>query len=426
MDDLILVSVDDHVVEPPDVFEKHLPAKYQEFAPKLEERDDGTLAWRYYEHEITNVGLNAVAGRPREEYGIEPTRLDEMRAGCWNVDERIKDMDAGGLLGSLCFPSMPGFAGRIFMSANDDDIASAMVKAYNDWHVHEWCGRHPGRFIPLGIPMIWSAEETAKEVHRLADLGCHAITFPENPEPLGQPTLHDPYWDPFWRACEERGTVICMHIGSSSKLAMTTPDAPIDVLITLQPMTIVQAAADLVWSRIFKEFPNIKIALSEGGIGWVPYFLDRIERTYDMHHNWTGQDLGGLRPTERFLQNVLLCFISDPVGLRLVDTIGSKNISWEMDYPHSDSCWPTGPEDLHRDMTAAGLSDADIDNITHQTAMRWFSYDPFQHIAREDASVGALRKRAAGHDIAIRSMGRGRMESETLNIAELQKTASGR
>jgi predicted TIM-barrel fold metal-dependent hydrolase len=426
LDDLILVSVDDHVVEPPDVFEKHLPAKYQEFAPKLKEREDGTLAWYYYEHEITNVGLNAVAGRPKEEYGIEPTRLDEMRKGCWDVDERIKDMNAGGLLGSLCFPSMPGFAGRIFKSADDDDIAAAMVKAYNDWHVYEWCGAHPGRFIPLGLPMIWSAEETAKEVHRLADMGCHAITFPENPAPLDAPSLHDPYWDPFWRAAEERGTVICMHIGSSSKLAMTTPDAPVDVLITLQPMNIVQAAADIVWSRVLKEFPNIKIALSEGGIGWVPYFLDRIERTYDMHHNWTGQDLGDLTPTELFLRNVLLCFISDPVGLRLVDAIGSENIAWEMDYPHSDSCWPTGPEDLDRDLSAAGLGDSDIGNITHRTAMHWFQYDPFQHIAKEDATVAALRKRAEGHDIAIRSMGRGRMEAEAPNIGELSKTATGR
>jgi predicted TIM-barrel fold metal-dependent hydrolase len=425
-DDLILVSVDDHVVEPPDVFAGHLPAKYREFAPTLREREDGTLAWYYYEHEITNVGLNAVAGRPREEYGIEPTRLDEMRRGCWDVDERIKDMNAGGVLGSLCFPSMPGFSGRIFASAKDDDIAGAMVRAYNDWHVHEWCGRHPGRFIPLGLPMIWSAEQTAAEVHRLADLGCHAVTFPENPAPLGQPTLHDPYWDPFWRACEERGTVICMHIGSSSQLATTTPDAPVDVLITLQPMTIVQAAADLVWSRVLKEFPDIKIALSEGGIGWVPYFLDRIERTYDMHRHWTGQDLGELTPTERFLENVLLCFISDPVGVQLVDRIGSSNVCWEMDYPHSDSSWPNGPEDIAADITAAGLDADEIDDITHRTAMRWFAYEPFQHVARGEATVGALRAQAAGHDIAIRSMGRGRLGAAALDIGEMSKLATGR
>lgn len=426
-DDMILVSVDDHVIEPPDVFENHLADKYKEHAPKFITKDDGTSAWVYYDQQVANVGLNAVAGRPKEEYGIEPTRMDEMRKGCWDVDERVMDMNAGGVLGSLCFPSMPGFAGRIFTAAHDDEIARAMVTAYNDWHVYDWCGKHPGRFIPLGIPMIWSAEETAKEVHRLADMGCHAITFPENPEPLGQPSLHDPYWDPFWRACEERGTVICMHIGSSSKLAITTPDAPIDVLITLQPMNIVMAAADIVWSRVLKEFPNIKIALSEGGIGWVPYFLDRIERTYDMHHNWTGQDLGGLRPTERFLENVLLCFISDPVGLQLIDRIGADNVTWEMDYPHSDSSWPNGPEDLERDVTDAGLSDEVINKITHETAMDWFQYDPFEHIARADATVGALRKRADGHDVSIRSMGRGAFSDQTgTTMAELAKTAEGR
>ena len=257
-------------------------------------------------------------------------------------------------------------------------------------------------------------------------MGCHAITFPENPEPLGQPTLHDPYWDPFWRACEERGTVICMHIGSSSKLAMTTADAPVDVLITLQPMTIVQAAADLVWSRVLKEFPNIKIALSEGGIGWVPYFLDRIERTYDMHHHWTGQDLGDLTPTERFLQNVLLCFISDPVGVGLVDKIGSDNVAWEMDYPHSDSAWPNGPEDLARDITSAGLGADDVANITHRTAMRWFDYRPFDHIVPELATVAALREQAAGHDISIRSMGRGSFGVADLDIGEMSKMADGR
>ena len=218
-----------------------------------------------------------------------------------------------------------------------------------------------------------------------------------------------------------------MHIGSSSKLAMTTPDAPIDVLITLQPMTIVQAAADLVWSRVLKEFPNIKIALSEGGIGWVPYFLDRIERTYDMHHHWTGQDLGDLTPTERFLQNVLLCFISDPGG-RARSSTGSarQNVCWEMDYPHSDSAWPTGPEDIYRDITAAGLTDDDIDNITHRTAMRWFDYDPFAHIPK-DAGDGR-RPAEAGRGPRHRHPldGPGPHRHRALNIGEMSKPATGR
>ena len=219
-----------------------------------------------------------------------------------------------------------------------------------------------------------------------------------------------------------------MHIGSSSKLAMTTPDAPIDVLITLQPMTIVQAAADLVWSRVLKEFPNIKIALSEGGIGWVPYFLDRIERTYDMHHHWTGQDLGDLTPTERFLQNVLLCFISDPVGLRLVDRIGSRERQLGDGLPALRFVrGPPGPRTSLATSRAAGLSDADIDNITHRTAMRWFDYDPFQHIARG----GGDRRRApqAGRGPRHRHPfdGPGPHRSPRHSTSrELSKTATGR
>jgi hypothetical protein len=97
-----------------------------------------------------------------------------------------------------------------------------------------------------------------------------------------------------------------------------------------------------------------------------------------------------------------------------------------MDYPHSDSSWPTGPEDLHHDITAASLGDADINNITHRTAMRWFDYDPFRHIPMEEANVAALRKQAAGHDIAIRSMGRGRMETEPLDLGGMAEMAKGR
>ena len=113
-DDMILISVDDHTVEPPDMFKNHLPKKYVDDAPRLVHNDDGSDCWQFRDTVIPNVALNAVAGRPKEEYGIEPQGLDEIRPGCYNVDERIKDMNAGGILASICFPSFPGFAGRLF------------------------------------------------------------------------------------------------------------------------------------------------------------------------------------------------------------------------------------------------------------------------------------------------------------------------
>jgi predicted TIM-barrel fold metal-dependent hydrolase len=406
-DDLIMVSVDDHLVEPPEMF-ANAPAKYRDQMPKVVRKENGADVWVFNGAEIPNIGLNAVAGRPKEEYGIEPTAFDEMRPGCWDVAERVKDMDAGGVLGSMCFPSFPGFSARLFAAADDKDMALAVLKAYNDWHVDEWCGAAPGRFIPMGLPVLWDAELAAAEVRRLAEKGVHSLTFTENPYTLGLPSFHSDSWDPLWKALTDTETVLSIHLGSSGQLAFTAPDAPMDVLITLQPMNICTAAADLLWSRIPKQFPDIKIALSEGGTGWIPYFLDRIDRTYDMHHLWTGQDFGDLKPSDVFRRHFLTCFISDPVGVQTRDLIGIDNIAWECDYPHSDSSWPLAPEELAE--VSVDVSDEDLDKISYQNALRWYSYDPFAHVPEEEATVGALRARAAGHDVAIRSYDKGRFE----------------
>jgi predicted TIM-barrel fold metal-dependent hydrolase len=401
---MILVSVDDHVVEPPDMFAQHLPAKWKDAAPRVEHRDDGTDVWVYEATVIPNIGLNAVAGRPKDEYGIEPTSFDEIRPGCFDIHERIQDMNAAGVLGSMNFPSYPGFAGRLFAASSDLGAGLAILKAYNDWHVDEWCGTYPGRMIPLALPVLWDPDLAAEEVRRVAAKGCHAVTFSENPECLGFPSLHNPHWDPFWTACSDTGTVVCMHIGSSGRLAITAQDAPVDVMITLQPMNIVQCAADLLWSPVLRKYPDLRFALSEGGIGWIPYFLDRVDRTYEQHHLWTGQDFGDTRPSQLFQERIITCFIDDPVGVVTRHFTGIDTITWECDYPHSDSTWPYPGEQLQKALH--GVPDDEIDQITHRNAMRHFRFDPFAVRPRERCTVGALRAESAGRDVEARARGK--------------------
>jgi predicted TIM-barrel fold metal-dependent hydrolase len=403
LDDMIIVSVDDHVVEPPDLFERHLPAKYADIAPHIVHKDNGTDVWQFEGMEVPNIGLNAVAGRPKDEYGIDPTSFEEIRDGCFDVEKRVMDMNANGLLGSLNFPSLPGFAGRLFGALDDKDTSVVLTQAYNDWHIDDWCGYAPERFIPLAVPMIWDPVATAAEIRRVAKKGCHAITFPENPEPLGLPSLHSDHWDPVWQACSDTGTIVCMHIGSSGKLVMTAADAPIDVMIVLQPMNIVQCAADLIHSPVFKKFPDMQVALSEGGIGWIPYFLERLDHSYNVHKSWTGSDFGKQLPSEVFMEHVVLCYISDGVGVKLARDIGVDRITVEVDYPHSDTIWPEAPERLKAEFDQTDLTDAEINKITHENSMGFFQYDPFSVRPREQCTVGALRAEAAGWDVSPKS-----------------------
>jgi predicted TIM-barrel fold metal-dependent hydrolase len=404
IDDLILISVDDHVVEPPDMFDGHIPDRYKDDAPKVVTKDDGTDAWVFEGQEATNVGLNAVAGRPPDEYGVEPTRFSEMRPGCWDVRERIRDMNANGVLASMNFPSYPQFCGQYFARAQDKDLALAVLRAYNDWHIDTWCGAEPGRMIPLALPPIWDPALMADEVRRVAKKGCHAVTFSENPERLGYPSLHNEHWDPFWQACSEENTVVCLHIGSSSQVVITSLDAPVDTMITLQPMNIVQAAADLIWSRALRAFPDLTFALSEGGIGWIPYFLERIDSVYKHHRAWTHQDFGDKLPSEVFLDRVVTCFIDDGFGIRSRAELNVDMITWECDYPHSDSTWPLAPETVGAYLD--GVPADVVAKITHENAMRIFSFDPFGHIPKAQATVGALRAQAADVDLGYRSSAR--------------------
>jgi predicted TIM-barrel fold metal-dependent hydrolase len=395
-EDMILVSVDDHVIEPPDIWDGRVPKKFADQVPRLVRLDDGTEAWEYLGEPSPNIGLNAVAGRPPEDYSLDAQAFADMRPGCYDVHQRIRDMSVNGVLASLNFPSWPGFAGWRFYKTPDKDLALALLRAYNDWHVEGWCRAYPDRLIPLGLVPLWDPALMADEVHRLAAMGCRAISFSENPVPIGLPSLHTDYWNPLWAACEDEQTVVCMHIGSSSTSFTTSPDAPFAVKHSLDGTKSMAAAADLVFSSIFKRFPTFKFALSEGGIGWIPYFLDKIDIHYHHHRAWTGEDFGGKLPSQVFRERIVACFIEDPTGVKLRHDIGIDTITWECDYPHSDSTWPTSPETVAKQLD--GLPDEDLDKITHLNAMAIYHFDPFSRRPRERCTVGALRLEATDVD----------------------------
>ena len=402
IDDMILVSIDDHVVEPPDMFDDHVPARWADQAPKVVHGEDGTDRWMFQGRETGMVGLNAVVSWPPEEWGLDPAGFAEMRPGAYDVDERVRDMDRNGILASMCFPTFAGFSGG-HLGSGRDELSRVMIQAYNDWHIDTFAASHPGRFIPLAITPTWDPQLMVEEIRRVAAKGARGVALPELPHIEGLPSYHDlDHWGPVFEALSDTGVVMCLHIGQGFAAINGAPDGPIDNFIILATQVSTIAAQDLLWGPAFRTYPDLKVAWSEAGIGWIPFYLDRCDRHYT-NQRWLDRDFGGKLPSEVFREHSLACFVSDPVALKVRHDIGIDVIAWECDYPHSDSIWPDAPESIHGELVGAGASDADIDQITWQNSSRFFDWDPFATIDRADASVGALRARATDVDTSVRT-----------------------
>jgi len=273
-----IISADDHVVEPGDVWTSRLPAKYHDVAPRVQRvpvaemtflggkyayrmGDEGPLAdwWLYEDRAVPHTRLSACAGFAPDDVHVVPMTYDEMRPGCYEQANRLEDMDLNWVEASLCFPTFPRFCGQAFLEAEDKGLALLCVQAYNDWMVEEWCAGSDGRLIPLCLIPLWDAELAAAEVRRNAARGVRAVCFSELPTNLGLPSVHDAarFWDPFVAACDETGTVICMHSGSGSKMPSTSPDAPPAVFSTLTHELAEGSLADWLFSGLLVRYPNV-------------------------------------------------------------------------------------------------------------------------------------------------------------------------
>jgi predicted TIM-barrel fold metal-dependent hydrolase len=356
-----IVSVDDHVVEPPHLWQTWLPSKFKEAGPRIERRGIGSMrhigggayeqtfdpegrpadCWVFEDLVYIHKRHVAAVGYSRDEMTMTPMTYDEMRPGCYEVKARVDDMLMNHVDVSLCFPSFPRFCGQTFTEAKDRELGLACIQAYNDWMIEEWCGESGGHLIPLCIVPLWDADLAAAEVRRNAARGCHALCFSEIPPHLGLPSIHSGFWDPFFQACQDTQTVVNMHIGSSSRMPATSPDAPVAVAASLSFNNSMASLCDFLFSGVLVRFPTLTLAYSEGQIGWLPYILERVDDVWREHRAWGGvKDLIPEPPSTYYYRQVFGCFFRDNHGLESLERVGVDNITFETDYPHTDTTWP--------------------------------------------------------------------------------------
>ena len=197
------------------MFAGRLPARSR-LAPWVVETEEGHEVWEFDGNVYFQVGLNVVVGRKREDWKVEPTRFNEMRPGCFDIEPRIRDMDINGVWALVNFPSqITGFCGSVFSRCSDPELGLAVTQAWNDWFHDEWYSAHPDRIVPMGITYLADADQGAAEIRRNAARGFTAVTLPEMPHRIGMEPIFSSWWDPIIAACAETGTVICLHVGST-------------------------------------------------------------------------------------------------------------------------------------------------------------------------------------------------------------------
>ena len=361
-----IISVDDHVVEPPHVWQDRLPEKYKDAGPRIVIAPQGEMTlvdgswvespgdgdkmaawWHYEDHRYQIKEMIACAGRDPKTVTMQGVTYDDIRPGCYEPKARLEDMDDNHVEASICFPNYPRFCGQLFAERKDKELSKLCVEAYNDWMVEEWCGDSGGRLIPLCLVPLWDAELAAAEIRRNAARGVNAVAWSELPAWLGLPSIHSGHWDPFFQACEETGTVITMHIGSGTRTVRPADDCPTIVTAAMISANSAASMIDFLFSGVLVRYPNLKLMYAESQIGWIPYYLERADDIF-MTHMWAqGEERLPEPPSYYYHRQIFSCFFKDTAGMKLLDEVGVDNVLFETDYPHSDGTFPRSKQVAH-------------------------------------------------------------------------------
>ena len=392
-----IISVDDHVVEPPDLWQRLLPARFRADAPRVDrlkghfgagarggwvETDNGEWAdiWRFGSYEMAIIPGFAAAGMDLDYLGehYEPLTYDAMRPGCYEQGPRLEDMDTNHTDAGISFPTFPRFCGQTFLEHPDRQLGLACVQAYNNWMIDEWCAdAGHGRLIPLTLIPLWDPDLAAAEVRRCAGKGSFAVAFSENPVRLKLPSIFTEHWDPFFAACEETDTVVNLHIGSSSTFPMTSPDAPRAVSLALTYQGASHALCDWLTSGVLERFTTLKVALSEGQIGWMPFIIEKLDGVWNDRAVYGNIDHLSRPPSSYIPGRVYGCVFDDLIGLQIRDRLGMGQIMFETDYPHGDSTWPNSLVVFEKLVTQAGLSERETYQLARGNAIECYGLARF-------------------------------------------------
>jgi len=345
-----LISVDDHVQEPPNLWTQRLSkTRWGERVPHLERIADGSERW-VVDNQVLLDGSAALAGALMADRNHEPSRWQDVPTAAYVPSERLKAMDAAGIDYSVLYPTVAGLAGEAFGRLRDPDLELACVQAYNDWLIEEWATASD-RFVPQCIVPIWPVEAATAEIERAVVKGHRGVVFPSLPMHLRDvPHVSGPEYDPVWSVCEELNVPICLHAGASPQLQYhasphLAPALARAMDAATKPVSSVFVISLYSFSRVLLRHPKLRLVLAESALSWGMLYLEWADHQFE--HDGLAREGYKLKPSEMFHRQCFFTSWYDKVA-PFADYVGAEHILWAANFPLATSTWPGTQETIER------------------------------------------------------------------------------
>jgi predicted TIM-barrel fold metal-dependent hydrolase len=368
-DDVKIISADDHLQEPPDLWSARLPRLLRDRGPRVVRLPDGSDAWAVEGAQPRPFGILVQAGKQAHEKKDSGMTWADVPKGAWDPDARIKDMDLDRIDATLLYPNvgLDFFMGQVKLAP---DLALPVCRAYNDY-LSEWCSTHPRRLYGIALIPCDDIDGAVAEMRRAAKLpNIKGALIPTVP-PVAD--WNDTRYEPLWQTAEELGMILSIHAGKPRGLPhrndlYKTPGGAM-IYMQLGRLSLIETLGFLVWSGVFERHPGLKFVSVEGDIGWLPYFAERGEGVIKRHGGWAGHKLK-YPPGYWFGKSLFATFEEDKVGIKMRHDIGIDALMWASDYPHSATTWPESAQSIAE--TFEGVPQPELRKIVHDNAARLY------------------------------------------------------
>jgi predicted TIM-barrel fold metal-dependent hydrolase len=368
----LVLSSDSHVFEPPDLWQTRIDRAFRDRAPRIERIDGADQIVVERDQVLSGIGLISNAGARFEapETLSARGRLEEVPRGGWDPAQHLQDMALDGVAGEVLYPSQ----GLFYFKLADPALMSAVFRAYNDW-LAEFCRTDPARLKGIAMVSLDDVADGARELERAARLGLCGAMITEYP--FEDRRYDQPLYEPFWAAAEGLGMPLSLHTATRRQGRIrgagdrTLRDASSRATKAFYPA---MSLCDLIFSGVFERHPRLMVAVVEFELAWAPHLLSTMDYTYrERHGEAIYRFKDDMRPSDFFHRNVVLSFQEDAVGIRLRDLIGTDNMMWGSDYPHSESTFPRSRQILAEIL--AGVPEEEQAKIAAGNTARVYGFD---------------------------------------------------